>query len=289
AAAAAAAQAVLATVYELLSDASTALSKAITNQTVTAAVLAGYVTDTKNARESVNGAIASLATATAALDASTKTLAVKRAGSTSADIAAQAAQVKAAAADVANARAALGKTLIFAPFAGTVSNVEVTAGETATANSPVLSLIGRGAFQIETYVPEVSIAAVKTGDRARVTLEAYGKGVQFDARVVSIDPAETVKDGISTYKTILRFSAPDPRIRSGMTANTVIETSRTENAIVVPRGAVYEADGKHYVHVVSGGEVSPREVELAPGGSLGQAEVTEGLSEGEVILLAPER
>lgn len=288
AAAAAAAQAALATVYELLSDASAVLSKANTNQAVTAAVLAGYVTDIKNARESVNSAIAALSTATAALDASTKALAVKRAGSTSADIAAQAAQVKAAVADVANARAALGKTLITAPFSGTVSNVEVKAGETALANSPVLSLIGRGSFGIETYVPEVSIASVKTGDTAKVFLEAYGQSVKFEARVVSIDPAETVRDGISTYKTMLQFSAPDPRIRSGMTANTVIETSRTEDAIVVPRGAIYEADGKRYVQVVSNGSVVSREIEVASGGSLGRAEVTAGLSEGEAILLTPE-
>ena len=52
---------------------------------------------------------------------------------------------------------------------------------------------------------------------ADVTLDAYGSGVIFQARVDIIDPAETVLDGVPPYKVTLDFVSADPRIRSGMT------------------------------------------------------------------------
>ena len=134
---------------------------------------------------------------------------------------------------------------------------------------------------------EVNFSLLKAGDEAIVTLDAYGPGVTFLARVVSIDPAETVRDGVSTYRTIIQFMEQDPRIRTGMTANVRITTEKRDNVLAVPQGVVVERDGRKYVRVREGEQTIEREITTGSVSSLGSVEVLSGLSEGDVIILSP--
>ena len=102
-----------------------------------------------------------------------------------------------------------------------------------------------------------------------------------------VDPAETIKDGVPTYKTTLTFLARDSRIRSGMTANVDIETGVLHDAIVIPRGAVGTKNGTPYVSVLDQGNVVERSVMTGPSPALGQVEILSGLSRGDIILLSP--
>ena len=148
-------------------------------------------------------------------------------------------------------------------------------------------MISSGVFQIESFVPEVNIALIEVGDNAKVTLDAYGSGVVCEAAVASIDPAETIRDGVSTYKTILEFAEDDPRIRSGMTANVRIMTDEREGIISIPQGLVLERDGKKFVVVKAGEGVEEREITVGAVSSLGNIEIVNGLSEGDQVVLSP--
>lgn len=284
-AAAARAQGNLSKVSLYLSDAAAALSRAITNQSVTQAMIDGYVVDVAGARSGVNTAISALTAAVSSLSSAEKNLTLKRAGASASDIAAQAAQVKAAEADVASARAALLKTLIVAPFTGTVTVVDAKVGKIVSMNTPEISMMSSGIYQIESFVPEVHVALLELGDAARVTLDAYGDGVPFGASVISIDPAETVRDGVSTYRAMLQFKNNDPRIRAGMTANVVIITEEKKGVISVPEGAIVSRGGKKFVRVKEGGETAEREVVTGSRSSLGDVEIVSGLSEGDIVVL----
>ena len=144
-------------------------------------------------------------------------------------------------------------------------------------------MISTGAFQIESYVPEINIALVAVGDKASVTLDAYGDK-KFSASVVSVDPAETVRDGVSTYRAMLQFDAQDPLIKSGMTANVAIVTDVKERVLSVPQGLVVYRDGKTFVRVLVGKSIVEREVALGGVSSLGEAEVLSGLNQGDTII-----
>lgn len=278
------------TVTSILTDANSALNQGIGDQTT----INGWIVDVSAARTSINSAVSSLTTAVtaqknakAALDISKKNLALDLSGSTDATISAQIAKVKAAEADVVSARAQLTKTLIIAPFSGVVTKVESKVGATASASSVQISLISDKGFEIESFVPEVDIAGVKIDDQATATLDAYGDKVVFDAHVVSIEPAETVRDGVSTYKTILAFNSEDQRIRSGMTANVIITTEKKTNTISIPQGVVLNHDdGSRYVFVRVNGEDVERKVEVGTVSSLGNIEILSGLEVGEEVVLS---
>lgn len=182
-------------------------------------------------------------------------------------------------------RADIAERMLRAPFSGTVTAVETEVGAAVSPNETVISLIGGDVLQIESFVPEVNIAAIKVGDSARITLDAYGRETTFDAVIISIDPAETLRDGVSTYKTTLQFKEKDERVRPGMTANIVIETERTQDALVVPQGALIRRGADTFVRVL----VDEKTVEERPvvvgGTSLGQAEILAGLASGDTIVL----
>lgn len=198
------------------------------------------------------------------------------------------AQIKSAEAEVQNLEAQIAKTYLRSPIAGVVTKRDVNMGEIVAANSPIISLISQGQFEIEASVPEVNITLVKIGDAAAITLDAYGSDVPFAAHVASVDPAETIVDGVSTYTVRLHFDTPDPRIKSGMTANVQITTEKKLDSIAVPQGAVFAEDGKKFVQLKKGEIVEKVQVETGIVSSLGYIEITSGLNEGDRVLLNPD-
>lgn len=184
-------------------------------------------------------------------------------------------------------RADIKKSTIYAPFAGVVTKVDKEVGEIAASNEPFISMIGDGTFQIESFVPEVSIDDVRVGQEALVTLDAYGENMGFGAKVISIDPAETMRDGVATYRVKLIFDRDYPSIRSGMTANVSIVVFNYPDVITIPGGALYYQDGRPYVKVKNKKDFVLREVEIRAWSNLGQVAISSGLEEGEEILLNP--
>jgi len=210
-------------------------------------------------------------------------LALKKAGTVQQQIDAQEAALEAADANVKNLQVQLAKTVIRSPLSGVVTKQDAKAGEIASAGAPLVSVISNAKYEIEANIPEADIAKIKVGDTAQITLDAYGSDVVFEASVSKIDPAETVIDGVSTYRTTLQFKESDPRIKPGMTANTDIAGEKRENVLYVPGRAVFTRGATKTVQLIEGETV--REVEITAGlrGSNGDVEVISGLKEGDKV------
>ncbi len=195
-----------------------------------------------------------------------------------------AATLDSARAEVARIQALIGERSINAPFSGIVSKVPASVGETVGVNQSVISMIGDGLF-IETYIPEINISLLHVGNTAVVTLDAYGDTALFPATVVSIDPDQTVRDGVATYRIQLHFDQTDERIRSGMTANVLVTTEQKSGIISVPQGIVKGKGAKKTLMVMKNGKQEERTVTTGSVSALGNIEITSGLSEGEVVVL----
>lgn len=213
-------------------------------------------------------------------------LALAKIGATAEVLAGASADVQSAEANVKNAESVLAKTYIFSPLTGIVTKQNGKLGEIAPANTALVA-VASGNYKVEALIPEADIAKVAIGNLAEITLDAYGNDFSWKAKVVKIDPAETVVDGISTYKTTLEFDKSDEKIRSGMTANTTITTTSEENVLSVPSRAIYEKDGKKFVRIFKGTNASEeRAVTAGIRGSNGNIEILSGLSEGEFVITA---
>jgi len=258
-----------------LNDISYALSLSEPSNSVTQADLDKYSSDVSIARTNINKSLSDLNTAFEKVSVNTQ------------DIPYQESQVAAALANVQKIEAQLSKNSIRAPFSGVLTKIDTELGEIVGTSDSVISIISDNAFQIETFVPEVNIKDLKLGDVAKVKLDAFGKDEIFDAKVITIEPAQTVRDGVSTYKTKFEFNQKDERIRSGMTANVVITTEKRGDAILISPTVIYKKDGFDYVKVLVGKTVVEKQVTIGSFDSIGNREIISGLSVGEQVLKNP--
>jgi HlyD family secretion protein len=243
----------------------------------------------------VNAAIANLSiayegyrTAKSNLSLQQNTLALKKAGTVPEQITAQEAVVEKAKADIDNYNAQLAKTVLRSPINGVVTKQDLKVGEIVTPNSTVVSVISNGDFQVKVNIPEADIAKVKVGDSANITLDAYGSDIIFSTHVVSIDPGETMVEGVATYKTTLQFDKKEDRAKSGMTANIDILTAKQTNTLYIPqRDLISNETGKYVLIDVGSAQPQKKKVEVGIRGSDGNIEIISGLNEGDKIINAP--
>ncbi len=283
-------------IRSFLTDNALILNALNPTSSLTQATIDAYRVAVSSGRTSVNTALANLQsveedlrTAESNVALAEKDLAVQGAGSTLEQIAVQVALVKKAEAGAQIIKVKIGKNILRSPIGGVLTRQDAKFGEIVFANSSIVSIISTGKFEIEANVPEADIAKVKIGDSAKVTLDAFGNDVFFDAKVVEIEPAETVIEGVATYKTTFQFMKSDEGVKSGMTANIDILTGKKENAIIISRRAVISKNGDKIVRLLNAdGTIEEREVKTGLIGSDGNVEITEGLNEGERVIISAE-
>lgn len=273
-----------------------ALSNAGQTGSVTQAMIDGYKTDVSTARANVNIAISALdgaeqsfrvAQANVTLEESN--LALKQAPTEANSISAQEAAVAGAQASVRSAEAEAAKTILRSPISGTITKQDVKAGEIVSPNTPLISIISQSNLEIEAFIPEADIAKIHIGDNASTTLDAYGDTVIFPATVVSLDPAETLIEGVATYKTTFQFRKDDVRIKTGMTANIDILTQKKDGVLALPQRLLtrktQEGVEETFAQILENAVVRDIPVQTGLRGTDGYVEIISGLSEGQQVIV----
>ena len=202
------------------------------------------------------------------------------------DISSQKAQIKQAQANLENVLVQIEKIKLKSPIDGLVTKQEAKLGEIVVVNIAIVSLISKDQFEIEANIPEADIAKLKIGNLAQITLDAYGQEQIFEAHIVEIDPAETMIEGVATYKIILQFTKKDERVKSGMTANIDILAEKREKVIAIPQRAVISENGDKLVRILDENELIKQVmVETGLRGSYGEIEIIKGLEEGDRVII----
>jgi RND family efflux transporter MFP subunit len=311
-------------VLTCLNKAEIALNNAVGTSQTTLATYKGYV---MTGRTNVNAALSSvntqqqylvsqkatnsssIASAQASVNAALNSLqsyqdqlALKKAGYTAEQIASQEALVKQAQANVKSqeaqikynqanvdaALAALNKTQIYSPIDGVVTDTKYKKGEIVAMNSAVIIVMSLAKYQIEADVAEVDIANIKLADEASVTLDAYSSDVVFNAKVIKINPAQTIIDSVPTYKVTFEFAENSDKIKPGMTANVDILTALKQGALSVPSRAVLKKNSHRYIRVLNADNISYSEVTVTLGmrAQNGEVEILDGVKEGDKIIVS---
>jgi len=271
----------------LINDLSGLTAKMNASQGYSQTVVSSYRTGLNTGGDLVTAASSEFNSNKTAMNSAENSLILQKSGSTANELSAQQATVSAAEADVLSARAQLDKSIVRAPFDGIITKMESKVGEIASANTSNISMISTESFIIKSNVPEVYISNLSVGDKASTTLDAYGTSVSFPLVVTAIDPAQTVVNGISNYKTTLQFLTKDKRIRPGMTASIEITTKDIPNTFVVPLGAIINKKRSQYVQVRQNGEIIEKEVQVGAISTVGFAQVLSGLVEKDQVILNP--
>ena len=237
-------------IQHFLNDLSLAVQDANPGTVFTSAQQSAAEASIATANNTINGLVTSLNSTTQsvtnaqiAVQSATDQLNQVTAGATTQAIQAQQAQV-------AGIEAQIHQLQIVAPFAGTIGSVSIKRGDPVSANTPAVTLIPDGNFEVDVYLAENQVAGLKTGDAADITLDAYGTGRIFPATVSSIDTSPSAEPGVAGatgYKVTLIFTNADPAISNGMHANVTIHAGSAENVLLVPKTAVITDGAQSYV------------------------------------------
>ncbi|MDA1337586.1 MAG: efflux RND transporter periplasmic adaptor subunit [bacterium] len=278
-------------IQSFLGDLAFAINGAFSMGSTTTSTFNSWKSDVFTARTNVNTAIANVSSIEESLQLAESNVSLEKqnlilleAGTAPEEIAAQQARLEQSRATAVKIETQVEKSRLYSPIFGIVTKQTAKVGELVASAVNIVSLISENDFEIETYVPEADIAKIEVGNTAKVTLDAYGRGVMFEARVVAIDPAETIIEGVATYKVTLLFSAEDERIKSGMTANITIVGAKKDGVFAVPQRAIITRGNSKVVRVITGEVTQEVEVTLGLRGSDGFVEITEGLNEGDIVI-----
>lgn len=196
------------------------------------------------------------------------------------------AQMVSAQKTVSQLKAQLSKTVIRAPFSGTIDEVFVEKGEVVAPSAQgLMRIVNLGNMYVSTTIPESYIGKLKVGDNVDVFLTSLGKTYKGKVRQVGsfINP--------NNRSFGIEVSVPNPEnlLRPNQVAKLKIIDYVSKNALVVPTGIIQE-DANHdkFVFVVEGSNGKTgkaKKVVVKTGKSSDNVtEILSGLSANDVIV-----
>lgn len=198
------------------------------------------------------------------------------------------------AADVERAESTLGALEVRAPHDGYFvyqrdwRGQEPRVGDTVFQALPIGELPRLGEMEVEAYVLEADAGGLEPGDPAQVHLEAH-PGTVYDAEVMHVDAIAKPRHPASPvqyFAVRLRLAESDPEVmKPGQRVSSEILLERQEDALTVPRQAVFDREGESVVYRREGRAFEPVPVTVGAAGR-GRVVVTGDLEAGDAIALA---
>jgi RND family efflux transporter MFP subunit len=186
--------------------------------------------------------------------------------------------------------------VIRAPFDGVVTTKDSQPGEMISPISAgggftrtgIGTIVDMSSLEIEVDVNESYINRVEAGQTADATLDAYPDW-KIPCKVIAIIP--TADRQKSTVKVRIGFNKLDPRILPEMSIKVAFEqaggnTDSATRAIVVPKGAIQNQDGRDVVFVVQNGRAERRAVTVTSALN-DETTLSAGVSGGEKVIVDP--
>lgn len=187
---------------------------------------------------------------------------------------------------VAQAKAQLAKTLIRAPFTGTIDEVFVERGQVVSASAQgLMRIVNLNNMYVSTTVPETYIGKLKVGTEVDVFLTSLGKTYKGKVRQVG----NFINPNNRSFGIEVSVPNPDNLLRPNQVAKLKIIDYVNKNAIVVPTGVVQEdGDKNKFVYTVTnvnGKTGTAKKVLVKIGQSSDNVtEIVSGLSANDVIV-----
>jgi multidrug efflux pump subunit AcrA (membrane-fusion protein) len=224
-----------------------------------------------------------IAAATEALTIAERRQSLENASPLQTEIRTAEARVAQAKASLAELTSTLADRSIVAPFAGTVTTVDILPGETAPT-TPVITLLAADAFEVIARIPEIDITKMAVGQTARILFDAEQTTVRTGT-VNYIAPLPTLIDGVSYFEVKIMLSEIPTWLRGGLNADIDIITGQSELGAKVPSRYLSTNESGSSIRTLVGNEISTTSVTVSFTGNDGFVAI-DGLTPG-VTIVAP--
>lgn len=170
---------------------------------------------------------------------------------------------------------------------GGSSSVKIEEGAMVRESQTILRLPDLGNMQVKMTVHESKIEQLKVGMPANIRITDR----EFQGKIVAIanqpEPGSWFQSSIKEYATIVKIDGEAEGLKPGLTAETEVLIADLPNVIAVPVSCVVEQAGKYFAWVVTGPNKIEKRTLLVGMTNQKLIEVSDGLKEGDVVLLNP--
>lgn len=141
----------------------------------------------------------------------------------------------------------LSKTIITAPFSGSVDAILPKVGEFVSPQNPIIRLVNLDEVYIEADVSENYIGSIKKGTEAELRFENLNKS--FKTKVNQV--ADFIDPNNRSFKIKIFISNTNNELKPNLIADIKLNDFTSENAITLPSSIVQEdQDGNNFVYTI---------------------------------------
>ncbi|HEV2213928.1 MAG TPA: efflux RND transporter periplasmic adaptor subunit [Terracidiphilus sp.] len=180
-----------------------------------------------------------------------------------------------------NAQAQLSFSQIRSPIDGFVTDRPLYAGETATAGTPLLTVMDTSTLIAKAHVAQTLAQQMKLGDAASLTVPGLSDPVP--AKVSLISPA--LDPGSTTVEIWLSVNNRSGALKAGTPVKVSITAGTVANAMKLPASAILTAqDGSRSVMVVGADGAAHRKPVTVGIQDDGDMQILTGLSPSDMVI-----
>jgi RND family efflux transporter MFP subunit len=149
-----------------------------------------------------------------------------------------------------NAEAQLSYSQIRSPIDGVVTDRPLYAGDLATANQPILTVMNLSRLIAKCHIAQSDAAMLKVANPADLAVSGLDEPIK--GRVTLVSPA--LDPGSTTIEVWVEAIKPNPALKPGMTVEVSVTAKTVKDALVVPTPSVFRNNqGANYV-VIAGSD-----------------------------------
>ncbi|WP_212634816.1 efflux RND transporter periplasmic adaptor subunit [Runella slithyformis] len=182
-------------------------------------------------------------------------------------------------ADVAYTQTLIDKTVVRAPFTGTVGLRQVSPGAYVTPASILATMQQLGKMKIDFTLPEENSDLIRIGSVVKVKLEGRDTTMR-KATVIALEP----QANRLTRNLMVRAVLDDARVNPGAFAKVIISSGNNKKAILIPTNAIIPDDKNNQVIIVKEGKATFVNVQTGTR-TANNVEITQGISEGDSVVV----
>ena len=176
--------------------------------------------------------------------------------------------------------ARLKKTVIRAPFSGTLGLRRVSVGDYLQPGQDIVNLEDLRTLHVDFKVAEVWLSRLRVGQALTVTTDAFPK-TTFEGQVTAIDPRV---DAVNRTVAV-RAVVPNPTgtLRPGLFVTVRLTLGEDLRALLIPEEAIFLRQEKSLVFQIDGRTARLKEVTLGSR-ERGMVHARTGLNEGDTVV-----
>ena len=187
---------------------------------------------------------------------------------------------------VAQMKSQIAKTVIRAPFTGTIDDVITEKGSVVAPGAPVMRIVSLNNMYLEAEVPEKYIKSITEGSDVIVDFPILGTSLE-----TTISQASSyINPGNRSFSIQIKVPNKDGQIKPNLTGKIKIKDYSNPKVITVPISIVSEnAEGEQYLYIVENiskdNIATAKKVIVTTGKSQGNfVEILDGIKDGYQVI-----